>query len=96
MLCVVCAFCVVYATCVLRALLQRALAALTSKDEKTLLLMYDDLSSTVSNRTRSFDLGRKYLDVHSKHNRYFSADVFISSYAMKDENKQHRRVCALR
>ena len=78
------------------SLLERALAALTSKDEKTLLLMYDDLSSTVSNRTRSFDLGRKYLDVHSKHNRYFSADVFISSYAMKDENKQHRRVCALR
>ena len=49
--------------------LERALAALTSKDEKTLLLMYDDFSSTVSNRIRSFDLGRKYLDVYSNPNR---------------------------
>ena len=51
------------------SLLERALAALASKDEKPLLLMYDDLSSTVSNRTRSFDLGRKYLDVYSNPNR---------------------------
>ena len=58
--------------------------------------MYDDLSSTVSNRTRPFDLGMKYLDVHSNPNRNFGADIFIPSYAMKDENKQHRRVCALR
>ena len=78
------------------SLLERALAALTSKDEKTLLLMYDDLSSTLSNRTRSFDLGRKYLDVHSNPNRNFGAEIFIPSYAMKDENKHHRRVCALR
>ena len=75
--------------------MERALAALTSKDEKTLLLMYNDLSSTVSNRTRSFDLGRKYLDVHSNPNRNFGAEIFIPSYEMKDENK-HRRVCALR
>ena len=62
------------------SLFEQCLSALKRNDEKSLLLLYDGLSLTISSRTRSTpDL--KHLVNEGHLHRNFGAETYIPSYA---------------
>ena len=61
-----------------KSLLERSQTALKSNDEKTLLMIYDGLSSTLRGRIRSADCGTgKRWDI----SRNFGAENYVPSFA---------------
>ena len=68
------------------SLFEQYLSALKRNDEKSLLLLYDDLSSTISSRTRSTSDLKSLVNEGHLH-RTFGAETYIPLYARNDQNK---------